>query len=163
MLPPSTGTTVEEAQPSVRGVTVNLTDCVENSGTAGYNFESGNVVSCEDSTVDVSLSCGENGGYYFLVPEDTRIKDIGPRNDFPRIRLIRPGGWSEDHGALLTAGHVYVLWAYSGDLYLVKVDALWGKNAMFSWVWHSRLSQENAEKFLRENASGPPGTPYYSR
>jgi len=154
---------VPPAVPSDRGVQVKLDDCVESAGTAGYNFSLHSVVSCEDSAVDMYLSFNDDGTCYFLVPEDAQIKDVGPRNDLRSIRLIKPGGWSANHGAKLTAGHVYVVWAYSGDLYLVKVDALWGKHAMFSWVWHSRLSQEDAERFLKENAGGPPPGPPFPR
>ena len=153
----------EPAAAPERGVEVRLDDCMDNAGKAGYNFSERRVVSCEDSTVDIYLSFSEDGKYYFLVPEDTQIKDVGPRSEIRSIRLIKPGNWSADHGAPLTAGHVYVVWAYSGDLYIVKVDALWEKHVMFSWLWHSHLSQENAEKFLRDNAGGPPGTPYFAR
>jgi hypothetical protein len=130
---------------------------------AGYNFSDRRVVSCEDSSVDVYLSFNEDGNYYLLVPEETQIKDIGPRNELRSVRLIKPGNWSPNRGSPLTAGHVYVVWAYSGDMYLVKVDALWEKHAMFSWLWHSHLSREAAEKFLQDNAGGPPPAPYFSR
>ncbi len=150
--------------PAERGVEVRLDDCMENAGMAGYNFSGRRVVSCEDSTVDIYLSFNEDGNYYFLVPGDTQIKDVGPRNEIRSIRLIKPGNWSANHGAALTAGHVYVVWASGGDLYLVKVDALWEKHVMFSWLWHSHLSQEDAEKFLKDNAGGPPSrTPYFTR
>ena len=136
---------------------VKLDDCRENARSAGYSFSEQRVVSCEDSTVDVYLSYNEDGNYLFLVPEDTQIKDIGPRNEFRNIRLIKPTDWSPDHGAPLTAGHAYIIWTYSGDFFLVKVDALWEKHVMFSWVWHSRLSRQDAERFLKNNAGGPPG------
>ena len=155
----------EEEQPVAeeRGVEVKLDDCMEDAGKAGYSFLSRSVVSCEDSTVDIYLSFTEDGHYLFLVPEDTQIKDVGPRNDIRSIRLIKPANWSPDHGAEITAGHVYIVWAYSGDLYLVKADALWEKHVLFSWLWHSRLSREAAGKFLKDNAGGPPGTPYNPR
>ena len=153
----------EPAPAAERGVEVRLDDCMENAKLAGYNFSARRVVSCEDSTVDIYLSFNDDGNYYFLVPGDTQIKDVGPRNEIRSIRLVKPGNWSANHGAPLTAGHVYVVWAYSGDLYLVKVDALWEKHVMFSWAWHSRLSQADAEKFLKENADGPPRTPYFTR
>jgi len=153
----------EPEPPAERGVTVKLDDCMDDAPLAGYNFADRRVVSCEDSTVDVYLSFNQEGKYYFLVPEDTQIKDIGPRTDIRSIRMIKPSGWTDDHGALLMAGHAYVVWAASGDLYVLKVDALWEKHAMFSWVWHSRLSREAAEKFLKENAPGPPQGPYYPR
>jgi hypothetical protein len=146
-----------------RGVEVRLDDCMENAGLAGYSFSARKVVSCEDSTVDIYLSFNEEGKYYFLVPGDTQLKDVGPRNEIRNIRLIKPGNWSVNHGAPLTAGHVYVVWTYSGDLYLVKVDALWEKHVMFSWLWHSHLSQVDAEKFLKDNADGPSRTPYFTR
>ncbi len=149
--------------PAEREVEVRLDDCMENAGMAGYNFSGRSVVSCEDSTVDIYLSFTEDGSYYFLVPGDTQIKDVGPRNELRSVRLIKPGNWSANHGAPLTAGHVYVVWAYSGDLYLVKVDALWEKHAMFSWLWHSHLSREDAERFLKNNAGGPPPAPYFAR
>ena len=151
------------AAPEERGVEVRLDDCMENAGMAGYNFSGRSVVSCEDSTVDIYLSFSEDGNYYFLVPGDTQIKDVGPRNEIRSIRLIKPSNWSANHGAPLTAGHVYVVWAYSGDLYIVKVDALREKHVMFSWLWHSHLSQEDAEKFLKDNAGGPPGSRYFAR
>ena len=153
----------QPAAPVERGVEVRLDDCMENAGLAGYNFSRRKVVSCEDSTVDVYLSFNDDGNYYFLVPGDTQIKDIGPRNEIRSVRFIKPGDWSANHGTTLTAGHVYIVWAYSGDLYLVKVDALWEKHVMFSWLWHSHLSQADAEKFLKENADGPPRTPYFTR
>ena len=153
----------QPAAPAEREVEVKLEDCMENAGLAGYNFSGRSVVSCEDSTVDIYLSFNEDGNYYFLVPEDAQIKDVGPRIDIRSIRLIKPGDWSANHGAPLTAGHVYVVWAYSGDLYLVKVDALWEKHVMFNWLWHSHLSPEAAEKFMKDNAGGPPGTPYFAR
>jgi hypothetical protein len=155
-----------EAQPRAeveRGIEVRLDDCMENAGLAGYSFSGRRVVSCEDSTVDVYLSFSEDGNYYFLVPGDTQIKDVGPRSEVRNIRLIKPGNWSVNHGAPLTAGHVYVVWVYSGDLYLVKVDALWEKHVMFSWLWHSHLSQADAEKFLKDNADGPSRAPYFTR
>jgi hypothetical protein len=153
----------EPSAPSGRGVEVRLDDCMENSARAGYNFASHSIVSCEDSTVDIYLSFDKDGTYYFLVPEDTQIKDIGQANTLRSIRLIKPGGWYENHAAELLAGHVYVVWASTGDLYLVKIDVMWEKHVMFSWLWHSRLSREAAERFLNGNAGGPPGTPYFSR
>jgi hypothetical protein len=153
----------QPAAPVERGVEVRLDDCLENAPMAGYNFSDRRIVSCEDSAVDVYLSFNEDGNYYFLVPEDTQIKDLGPRNELRSVRLIKPGNWSPNHGSPLTAGHVYVVWAYSGDIYLVKVDALWEKHVMFSWLWHSHLSKEAAERFLKDNAGGPPSTPYFSR
>jgi len=153
----------EPTPPADRGVTVKLDDCMDNAPMAGYDFESRRIVSCEDSTVDVYLSFNQEGKYYFLVPEDTQIKDIGPRTDIRSIRMIKPAGWTDDHGALLMAGHAYVVWTVSDDLYILKVDALWEKHVMFSWVWHSRLSREAAERFLKENGSGPPSDPYFSR
>jgi hypothetical protein len=153
----------QPAAPVERGVEVKLDDCMENAGLAGYNFSGRKVVSCEDSTVDVYLSFNDDGNYYFLVPGDTQIKDIGPRNEIRSVRFIKPGDWSANHGTTLTAGHVYIVWAYSGDLYLVKVDALWEKHVMFSWLWHSHLSQADAEKFLKDNVDGPPRTPYFTR
>jgi len=155
-----------EMPPPDRGrgaIEVKLDDCRENARSAGYSFSEQRVVSCEDSTVDVYLSFNEDGNYLFLVPEDTQIKDIGPRNEFRNIRLIKPANWSPDHGASLTAGHVYLIWTYSGDFYLVKVDALWEKHAMFSWVWHSRLSREDAERFLKNSPGGPTGAPSSAR
>ena len=152
-----------QAPPAERGVTVQLDDCMDDAPMAGYNFIDRRIVSCEDSTVDIYLSFNHDGKYYFLVPEDTQIKDIGPRTDIRSIRMVKPSGWTDDHGSLLMAGHAYIVWAASGDLYILKVDALWEKHAMFSWVWHSRLSREAAEKFLKENAPGPPQGPYYSR
>jgi len=149
--------------PAERGVTVKLDDCMDDAPLAGYSFAARHVISCEDSTVDVYLSFNQDGRYYFLVPEDTQIKDLGPRTDIRSIRMIKPSGWTDDHGALLVAGHAYVVWTVSGDMYLLKVDALWEKHAMFSWVWHSHLSREAAEKFLKDNASGPPAGPYFSR
>jgi hypothetical protein len=164
-VPYAAGVAHEEEQPVAedRGVEVRLDDCTENAGKAGYNFLSRSVVSCEDSTVDIYLSFTEDGHYLFLVPEDTQIKDVGPRDDIRSIRLIKPANWSPDHGTEVTAGHVYVVWAYSGDLYLVKVDALWEKHVLFSWLWHSHLSREAAEKFLKEHAGGPPEIPYFPR
>jgi len=153
----------EPAPPAERGVTVKLDDCMDDAPLAGYNFADRRVVSCEDSTVDVYLSFNQDGKYYFLVPEDTQIKDIGPRTDIRSIRMVKPSGWTDDHGAPLVAGHAYVVWAVSGDLYILKIDALWEKHVMFSWVWHSHLSREAAEKFLKENAGGPPAGPYFSR
>jgi hypothetical protein len=153
----------QPVEPADRGVEVRLDDCMENAGAAGYSFSARAVVSCEDSAVDVYLSYNENGGYYFLVPEDTQIKDAGSRYDIRNVRLIKPANWSPDHAAPLVAGHAYVVWASTGDLYLVHVDALWDKHVMFTWLWHSRLSREDAEKFLRENAAGPQGNPYFAR
>jgi hypothetical protein len=153
----------QPAAPVERGVEVRLDDCMENAGLAGYNFSGRRVVSCEDSTVDIYLSFNDDGNYFFLVPGDTKIKDVGPHNEIRSIRFIKPGNWSANQGAQLTAGHVYVVWAYSGDLYLVKVDALWEKHVMFSWLWHSHLSQVDAEKFLKDNADGPSRTPYFKR
>jgi len=144
-------------------VVVKLDDCMDNAPLAGYSFSEGKVVSCEDSTVDMYLSFSDEGGYFFLVPEDTQIKDIGPRNQLKSVRLIKPVDWSANHAASLIAGHVYVVWASTGDLYLVKVDALWEKHAMFGWIWHSHLTREAAEKFLKDNAGGPPGAPYFTR
>lgn len=159
---PPPGYAMPQPDPGPGSVEVKLDDCRENARSAGYSFAEQRVVSSEDSTVDVYLSY-EDGNYLFLVPEDTQIKDIGPRNEFRSIRLIKPGDWTPDHGASLTAGHVYIIWTYSGDFYLVKVDALWEKHAMFSWVWHSRLSREDAERFLKNNAGGPPGVPSSAR
>jgi hypothetical protein len=153
----------QPAAPVERGVEVRLDDCMENAGLAGYNFSGRRVVSCEDSTVDIYLSFNDDGTYFFLVPGDTKIKDVGPHNEIRSIRFIKPGNWAANQGAQLTAGHVYVVWAYSGDLYLVKVDALWEKHVMFSWLWHSHLSQVDAEKFLKDNADGPSRTPYFKR
>ncbi len=149
--------------PEGSGIEVRLDDCVENAARAGYSFAAHRVVSCEDSTVDVYLSFDKDGTYYFLVPEDTQIKDIGQQGELRSIRLIKPGNWYQDHAAQLIAGHTYVVWAYSGDLYLVRIDATWEKHVMFSWVWHSRLSREAADKFLKDNAGGPAGAPYFSR
>ena len=157
---------VPEPKPEVAGesnVEVRLDDCLDDAALAGYNFSERKVVSCEDSTVDMYLSFSEEGGYFFLVPEDTQIKDIGSHNQLRSVRLIKPGGWSANHAASLMAGHVYVVWASTGDLYLVKVDALWEKHVMFGWLWHSHLSREAAEKFLKDNAGGPPVTPYFTR
>lgn len=151
------------AESGERGVDVKLDDCMDNAGMAGYNFSERKVVSCEDSTVDIYLSFNEDGNYFFLVPEDAEIKDVGPRNEVRTVRLIKPGNWSPDHGAPLTAGHVYVVWAYSGDLYIVKVEALWEKHVMFSWRWHSHLSRVDADRFLKEHAGGPPASPYFNR
>ena len=130
---------------------------------AGYNFASRSIVACDDSTVDIYLSFDKDGSYYFLVPEDTQIKDVGAHTALRSIRLIKPGDWYEGHAAELIAGHVYVVWASTGDLYLVKIDALWEKHVMFSWLWHSHLSREAAERFLKDNAGGPSGSPYFSR
>ncbi|HUI65754.1 MAG TPA: hypothetical protein VL126_13010 [Bacteroidota bacterium] len=151
------------APPGRRIVQVQLDDCVENGRMAGYSFADQRIVSCEDSSVDVYLSYTDDGNYYFLVPEDTDIKDIGQRNALQARIMIKPGNWSTSHSVQLMAGHEYVLWTPEGDLFLIRVSALWNKHVLFDWVWHSNLSRKDAEEFLKKYPNGPPQTPYFNR
>lgn len=151
------------APPGRKIVQVQLDDCVENSRGAGYSFAEEKIISCEDSSVDLYLSYTEDGNYYFLVPDDTDIKDIGPRNALQARILIKPSNWSASHSVPLTAGHEYVLWTPEGDLFLVRVNALWNKHVLFDWVWHSNLLRKDVEEFLKKYPNGPLQTPYFNR
>jgi hypothetical protein len=127
-----------------------LEDCVESPLKAGYDFGAAKVVSCEDSTVDIYLSHAPNDTTYFLVPEDTDIKDIGDRRTIAEIRGFRPRNWSQTHAAPVVAGHVYVIWTYSNDFYLVQVKDVQSDHVSFDWAWHSQLSRKVAEAAVQK-------------
>jgi hypothetical protein len=160
-LPPQTPPPVVDAEPPVEPtsapqrklIQAELDDCVENPQKAGYDFEGGNVVSCEDSTVDIYFSHAPNDTTYFLVPQDTDIKDIGKRNSLSEVRGFRPRNWSPNHAVPIVAEHVYVVWTYQDDFYLVRVRDVRQDHVAFDWVWHSQLSRKvvaAAEKKARE-------------
>lgn len=125
-------------------VRVELDDCMEHSETAGYSFAQEQVVSCEDSTVDLYLSTTAPDTAYFLVPQDNDIKDIGSRESLRDVVRFKPRDWAEDHAALLVAGHVYVIWTYNGDFCLVRALELGERHVAFEWVRHSQLSRATA-------------------
>ena len=128
-----------------RGViNAELDDCVDSSANAGYSFALQSVVSCEDTTVDMYLSYTPKDGHYFLVPEDTDIKDLGIQPSVTRVPGFSLKGWEPSHGVPLIAGHVYLVWTSGGDLCLVRVDVLREKHASIEWVWHSNLSRARA-------------------
>lgn len=121
--------------------TAELDDCVDSSENAGYSFDLEQVVSCEDTTVDVYLSYTPADGHHFLVPDDTDIKDLGSFSSVTRVPGFSPTNWAPDHGVLLMAGHVYVVWTSGGDFCLVRVTVLRERHASIEWVWHSNLSR----------------------
>lgn len=155
-VPPAPPSTVEGTVPEyggnlqggrrkgARARTAELDDCVDSSASAGYSFELEEVVSCEDTMVDVYLSYSPRDGHHFLVPDDTDIKDLGPHPGVTRVPGFSPTQWEPNHAVPLTAGHVYVIWTSGGDFCLVRVTVLREKHASIEWVWHSNLSRARA-------------------
>ena len=153
-----------------RAVQVELNDCLDDPGRAGYNFADERVVSCEDSTVDMYLSYTPDVGYAFLVPEDTDIKDVGAWERVEDVRAFWPTDWSAEHAVPIRAGHAYVVWTYAGNFFVVQVRELWQKHAIFEWIWHSNLSREagGAAKPQKSDAEIPeaqkkPSGPYFAK
>ncbi len=125
-------------------VQVELDDCMDHSDSAGYSFTREQVVSCEDSTVDIYLSTTAPDSAYFMVPQDNDIKDIGPHESLYDVIRFRPRDWAEAHAALLTPGHVYVVWTYNGDFVLVRALDVGERHVAFEWVRHSHLLRTTA-------------------
>lgn len=125
-------------------VRAEIDDCMDHAETAGYSFPGERVVSCEDSTVDLYLSTTAPDSVYFLVPQDNDIKDIGPCESLYDVIRFKPSDWAENHGALLTPGHAYVVWTYEGEFYVVRALDVGERHAAFEWFRHSRLSRATA-------------------
>ncbi|MEW6510090.1 MAG: hypothetical protein AB1428_03945 [Bacteroidota bacterium] len=123
---------------------VELSECLDNPASAGYSFADARIVSCEDSTVDLYLSIAPPDSFYFMVPQDNDIKDLGRIRTYRAAAHFRPTDWLDAHAVLIAEGHTYVVWTYTGDFYLVRVRDIRDRRVFLEWIWHSRLSRHTA-------------------
>jgi hypothetical protein len=145
--PPMPEPVVDNDQRGKRRVTqVELGDCLDNPSSAGYSFSGVRIVSCEDSTVDLYLTSTAPDSFYFMVPQDNDIKDLGQVHSYRAAVHFRPRDWSDSHAVLVEEGHTYVVWTYTGDFYLVRVRDVRDRRVLIDWVWHSQLSRRAAEE-----------------
>ncbi len=128
-----------------------LYDCNSQTSKSGFDFSSGEVVSCADQEVDLYFVVDEEGPE-FVVKEDTDIQDAGENGGLSVAATSVSARWSPTHRVPVQPDNRYVVWTWDNQYYALRVTALAEDRVAFEWERVSRGARVAANIAYRNGA-----------